>query len=141
MKKLNIFISYATMDSDYFEIPKIAKLMEKSYPDINSVLYWEEAMDDDIMVYMNDNLGLCDVVVVFCSERSLKSDAVRMEWMAAYKMKKKLIPIFVDDSFIPPLLTTKLGVRFIKGEIKVFIGNLHNLIKKKLNQSRTDNNA
>ena len=88
-------------------------------------------MDDDIYVYMNDNLAKADVVLVFCSENSNKSDAVRAEWMAAHKMKKKLVPIFEDENDIPPLLTTKLGIQFKTNNVKGFVQELHTLIQKK----------
>ncbi|MFX1258374.1 MAG: TIR domain-containing protein [Promethearchaeota archaeon] len=131
VKKITIFISYATEDSKNYEISKIAKLLNKSYPDIKAVLYWEEYMDDDIYVYMNDNLALADIILVFCSKNANESDAVRTEWMAAYKMRKKLIPIFENEEEIPPLLTTKLGVRFKPNDLKNFIQELYSLIQKK----------
>jgi WD40 repeat protein len=129
-KKLNIFVSYATSDSEHFEISKVSKMLME-YPDIDAVLYWEEYMEDDIMVYMNDNLGIADIVMVFCSPASCKSEAVRLEWMTAVKMKKKVIPVFEDEADIPPLLTTKLGMQFQKNDMKVFITRLYDLIKKK----------
>ncbi len=129
--KLTIFISYATSESKKFEIPSVARLLNVNYPDIEKVLYWEEDMDDDIYVYMNDNLALADVVLVFCSENSSKSEAVRTEWMAAHKMKKKIIPVFEKEEDIPPLLTTKLGISFKPNDLKGFIQELHSLIQKK----------
>ncbi|TXT56208.1 MAG: hypothetical protein BAJALOKI1v1_1970006 [Promethearchaeota archaeon] len=135
-KKLTIFISYATADSDKYDIPRIGKLLQNAYPDVENVLFWEESMDDDIYVYMNDNLGLADIVLVFCSENATHSDAVRAEWMAAYKMKKKIIPIFEHEQHIPPLLTTKLGLEIDPYDIKGFIRNLHLLIKKKTKNLR-----
>ncbi|MFX1365113.1 MAG: TIR domain-containing protein [Promethearchaeota archaeon] len=134
-KKLTVFISYATLDSEKFQIPKIAKLLSRSYPEIGAVLYWEEYMDDDIYVYMNDNLALADVVLVFCSENANKSEAVRTEWMAAHKMKKKIIPIFENENDIPPLLTTKLGICIESDDLKDFITNLYSLIQKKMKKA------
>ena len=130
-KKITIFISYATADSDRFEIQTVANLLQNSFVDIKDVLFWEEYMDDDIYVYMNDNLGKADIILIFCSENANKSDAVRTEWMAAHKMKKKLIPVFEDENDIPPLLTTKLGIHFRAEDIKGFVQELHDLISKK----------
>ncbi|MFX1376152.1 MAG: TIR domain-containing protein [Promethearchaeota archaeon] len=131
-KKIKIFISYATADSEKFQVPKVAKLLSRTYPDVGAVLYWEEYMDDDIYIYMNDNLALADVVLVFCSANANQSDAVRTEWMAAHKMKKKIIPIFENEDDIPPLLTTKLGLLIKSDNLKSFIQDLHSLIQKKL---------
>ncbi|MFX1391202.1 MAG: TIR domain-containing protein [Promethearchaeota archaeon] len=132
IKKITVFISYASSESKKFGIPSIAKLLNNNYSDIEKVLYWEEDMDDDIYIYMNDNLALADVVVVFCSELANESEAVRTEWMAALKMKKKIIPIFEKEVDIPPLLTTKLGICFEPNDLKGFIQKLHSLIQKKI---------
>ena len=48
-----VFISYATKDSERFQIPIIAEKLMKC-PGIKKVLYWEEHMRDDIIKYMND---------------------------------------------------------------------------------------
>ncbi|MBY9005357.1 MAG: TIR domain-containing protein [Candidatus Lokiarchaeota archaeon] len=128
---LTIFISYATSDTNMYEIQRVANILSTSYPDIEKVLFWEEYMDDDIYVYMNDNLAVTDVVVVFCSKNANESEAVRTEWMVAHKMKKKIIPVFIKEEFIPPLLTTKLGVQYKTNNLKEFIQDLYSLIKKK----------
>ncbi len=135
-KKLTIFISYATAESKKFDIPGVAKLLNLNYPDIDKVLYWEEDMEDDIYVYMNDNLAIADVVLVFCSKTANESDAVRTEWMAAHKMKKKIVPVFENEEEIPPLLTTKLGIRFEQEDLKSFIEDLYLLIQKKVKSIR-----
>ena len=77
-----VFISYTTKDSERFQIPIIAEKLMK-YPGIKKVLYWEEHMRDDIIKYMNDNVGKCDILLLFCSPNSLKSEPVEMEWQAA----------------------------------------------------------
>ncbi|MBD3350572.1 MAG: TIR domain-containing protein [Candidatus Lokiarchaeota archaeon] len=130
--KTTVFISYATIDSRKFDIPRISKLLTSTYSDISEVLYWEENMLDDILVYMNDNIGRADVLIVFCSENSLKSDAVRNEWMVGYKMKKLIIPVFEKEADIPPLLTTKLGVQYTPKDFKGFVQRLYQLINKKI---------
>ena len=55
---------------------------------------------------MNDNLKTCQVFILFCSEYALESDPIEMEWTAALKLNKKMIPIFTNEEHIPPLLTT-----------------------------------
>jgi len=127
-----VFISYATANSQKYKIPETAHLLQENYPDISQVLFWEESMKDDIFAYMNDNLGKADVVCVFCSPEATKSDAVRTEWMSALKLKKRIIPIFENESDIPPLLTTKLGIQYKRIPIKKFVEELHALIIKKV---------
>jgi len=128
---LKVFISYATEDSKKFEIPTIATHLIK-YSLIDNVLYWEEDLHDDIYDYMDTNLGKCDVFLLFCSPNALKSDAVKMEWQAALKIKKKIIPVFVKEEDIPPLLSTKLGVQFSERDIKDTIKRIYELTLKKL---------
>ncbi|UCD01221.1 MAG: right-handed parallel beta-helix repeat-containing protein [Promethearchaeota archaeon] len=126
-----IFISYATKDSDLFQIPLINEVLT-AYPEIENVLYWESDMHDDIYEYMDDNLQLCKVFLLFCSQTSLVSDAVKMEWRSALKLDKKIIPIFINPEDIPPLLTTKLGVQFDTSEAYDSIENIYQMILKKL---------
>ena len=128
---IKVFLSYATLDSDYFQISKIASEL-KDYPKITEVLYWEEDLHDDIYDYMDQNLGRCDVILLFCSPHSIESEPVQMEWKSALKIKKKIIPIFYNEEHIPNLLTTKLGLQFNRKKIDKVSEDLYNLILKKL---------
>ena len=130
-ESIMVFISYATKDSERFQIPIIADKLMK-YPGIEKVLYWEEHMRDDIIKYMNDNVGKCDILLLFCSPNSLKSEPVEMEWQAALKIKKKIIPIFTNERDIPTMLTTKLGIYFNKNDLDETIEQIYKLIVKKL---------
>jgi len=130
-KKLLVFVSYATADSEFFEISKISEKLKK-YPRIGDILYWEEALKDDIYDFMNNNLELCDIFLLFCSENSKNSEPVKMEWKTALKIKKPIIPIFQTEKTIPPLLSTKLGVQFKKDDIDDTIEQIYKLILKKL---------
>ncbi len=126
-----IFISYATADSDIFQIPFITDILIQ-YPEIDDILYWESDMHDDIYEYMDDNLKLCEVFLLFCSENSFYSEPVKMEWRSALKLDKKIIPIFINPNDIPPLLTTKLGVQFNENEVYDSIEGIYQMILKKL---------
>ncbi|WP_372366270.1 toll/interleukin-1 receptor domain-containing protein [Candidatus Uabimicrobium sp. HlEnr_7] len=125
-----VFISYATPDSETFQISEIAKSL-KNRDQIADVLYWEEHMHDDIMKYMNDNLAKCHVVLVFCTNNSFDSESVQLEWMTGIKLKKKVIPIFMSPDDIPPLLTTKLGIEFSKDKFAATVDKMYSLILKK----------
>ncbi|MFW9941768.1 MAG: right-handed parallel beta-helix repeat-containing protein [Candidatus Thorarchaeota archaeon] len=131
-----IFISYATKDSNLFQIPLITEILT-SYPEIEDVLYWESDMHDDIYEYMDDNLKLCKIFLLFCSQTSLASDAVKMEWRSALKLDKKIIPIFINEEDMPPLLTTKLAVQFDTSEIHDSIEKIYQMIIRKLEVSST----
>jgi len=130
--KIRVFVSYATADSDYFQVSNISNLLAEN-PDIGKVFYWEEDLQDDIYEYMNKNLAKCDIFLIFCSANTNQSEPVQMEWQAALKIKKKIIPVFINESDIPPLLSTKLGVKFIENDIKKTTDQIYQLVLKKLN--------
>lgn len=129
--KITIFISYATKDSEDFNIQEIAKGLS-NYKEIENVLYWQEHMNDNIIKYMNDNLAKCDVMLLFCSENALNSLPVEKEWTAADALNKPIIPVFSNLNYIPPLLSSRLGVQFNFKDIDWNIQELYNLILKKL---------
>ncbi len=124
------FISYATKDADLFKISKIAKELTK-LEEIDDVLYWQEDMHDNIIKYMNDNLGNCNVVLLFCSPNALKSIPVEKEWTAADALGKPIIPVFIKTEHIPPLLSSRLGIEYDTFNFQKNIKNLYDLILKK----------
>ena len=130
-EKIIIFVSYATKDADILKVKDIAKALTK-YKKIVNVLYWQEHMKDNIIKYMNDNLGKCDAMLLFCSPNALRSEPVEKEWTAADMMKKPIIPIFNDPDHIPPLLKTRLGIKFDPFDFKKNVDEIYNLLLKKI---------
>jgi len=130
-KGVIIYVSYSTKDSNRYRIAIISKELKKM-PKIQDVLYWEEDMNDDIYLYMENNIKNCDVFLLFCSQNALNSNPVTMEWQAALKINKKIIPIFTEESEIPALLSTKLGVCFKESNLQDTLTNIYHLIMKKL---------
>lgn len=125
-----IFMSYATKDADLFKVKEIAEKLTKS-PDIQDVLYWQEDMEDNIIEYMNDNLGKCHVFILFCSKNSLESVPVKKEWTAADAMGTPIIPVFFNPEYIPPLLRSRLGIEYDFYDLDRNVMELHSLILKK----------
>ncbi|MFX1258651.1 MAG: toll/interleukin-1 receptor domain-containing protein [Promethearchaeota archaeon] len=125
-----IFVSYATKDAELYKIPELAHKLE-SYKEIGEVLYWQEDMHDSIIEYMNDNLGRCDVVLLFCSPNALDSVPVKKEWMAAESLNKPIIPIFFKPEHIPPLLNDRLGIEFDNFNFQKNVQEMYELILKK----------
>ena len=93
------------------------KTLEK-FPEIDRVLYWEADAARNIVDYMEETLKESDIFVLFCSENSVKSAAVKDEWQAAFQMRKKgfikLIPVFEKEEHVPVLLMPLLNVKFTK---------------------------
>jgi len=56
---------------------------------------------------------------LFCSENSIKSEAVRGEWQSAYQMVKKglmkIIPVYEVEDHIPILLWQMLKYQIFHG--------------------------
>lgn len=130
---LIIFISYATPDLNKFKIPYIAHKLEE-YPEIDKALFWQEDTGDDIVDYMNDNIPHSDILILFCSEQSLSSDIVKLEWKAALELRKKILPVFEDVTHIPPILRSLLGVEFNDSDIDEIIQNIYETIGRKIKQ-------
>ena len=130
-KKVLVFVSYATKDAELFKIHELAKLLSE-LPEIEKVLFWEEHMEDNIFEYMDENLGKCDAMILFCSENALESIPVKKEWTAAEALRKPIVPVFYNPNHIPPLLSSRLGFQFDFYDMKKNIQALRNLILKKV---------
>ncbi|MEE9378384.1 MAG: toll/interleukin-1 receptor domain-containing protein [Candidatus Lokiarchaeia archaeon] len=129
-KEILVFISYATRDAEIFKIRDIAEYLT-AYSDIVDVLFWQEDSKDNIITYMNENLSKCDIMLLFCTPNALKSIPVEKEWTAADAMNKPIIPVFLEDDHIPPLLKPRMGLKFNLFEFQKNIDNLYKLIIKK----------
>ena len=108
-----IFFSYADSDSEYFQIPTIVSALE-ILKEIDKVLYWKRDAKTDITNFMFEEIVKCDDFVVFCTENSLQSIAVRQECEFALRLGKRIIPIFEDMKFIPESLKMKRGVAVVQ---------------------------
>ncbi|MFX1572304.1 MAG: NosD domain-containing protein [Promethearchaeota archaeon] len=131
MKEINLFLSYSTLDSEYFQIPKIVRYLEE-YPEIGRVMFWEADSKANIVEYMEKTLRITNVFVLFCSENSMKSASVEGEWHAAYQMNKegllKVISVYEDKDHIPRLLWPLSNVKYLKEDFHEFIQTLFRVI-------------
>jgi hypothetical protein len=130
-QQILVFVSYATKDADIYKIRDLAENLTK-YEKIMDVLFWQEDMKDNIIKYMNDNLGRCDVMLLFCSPNALASEPVEKEWTAADIIGKPIIPIFNNPDHIPTLLKTRLGIQFDPFDFQKNINQIYDLILKKI---------
>ena len=79
---------------------------------------------------MSDNVGKCDVFIMFCSPNALKSKPIEDEWTAANTLGKPIIPVSFKKEHNPPLLTPRLGVEFDQFNFQNNIKNIHSVILK-----------
>jgi len=135
-----VFISYSIKDSKKFRIKDLVKSLKKCNG-INDVLCFEEDIYDNFIKFMNESIGSCDVVVLFCSPNSLKSKNVEKEWTAADSLDKPIIPVFLKKSHIPPLLSSREGVEYNLHNFDYNIAEINRIIIKKiiLKTSQYDN--
>ena len=131
-----VFLSYATKDAETLQIKALAEGLTMC-PEIDDVLYWQEDVHDDIIAYMNENVGKCDVFVLFCSPHALDSVPVNKEWMAADALNKPIIPMFTSPDYIPPLLSSRLGIQIDVFNLEDNIKKLRRLILKKVPKEET----
>jgi len=131
LKEIIVFISYASKDAERYKIKEIAELLTK-FEDIKDAKYWEEDSHDNIVKYMNEMLGICDIMLLFCSSKALKSIPVEKEWTAADVINKPIIPIFENLDDIPNLLRTRRGIQFEGENLAKTVREIHHLILKKL---------
>ncbi|MFX1478260.1 MAG: leucine-rich repeat domain-containing protein [Promethearchaeota archaeon] len=124
-----IFFSYSRQDNEIFQVPRIAREL-KIYPEIKEVLFYEGVDYANIVKYMNQNIGKCDIFLLFCSQNALNSKYIEDEWQAAYSKDKIIIPIFHNFDHVPPLLTSRLGVQFRRDNIKQSIIDIYNTMIK-----------
>lgn len=129
-----VFVSYATKDDETFKVRQISEALT-SYPEIKDVLYWQEDLNDNIFEYMDDNLGKCNVMVLFCSKAALKSVPVKKEWTAADAMGIPIIPVFFSKDYIPPLLKSRLGFEYDFYDFQKNVDMLRYLILKKCSKN------
>jgi len=63
---------------------------------------------------MNEALSSCNLFLFFVSKNSLQSDMVKLEWqnaiMKSMKSDMKIIPIKLDDCYMPPILLQNMYV-------------------------------
>ena len=126
---IKVFFSYSLKDEIKFSIPRIERELSKSSK--IEVLYYERDANENIVTFMNEGIKQSDILLLFCSENSYESDAVKDEWTAAYKKKKKIVPIFTDANYIPDLISTRRGVKFDSKNIHDSIDEIEKIIKIK----------
>ncbi|MHA1658704.1 MAG: leucine-rich repeat domain-containing protein [Promethearchaeota archaeon] len=135
--KIKIFLSYATKDTNVYPIKQIAKSLEEG-GDVKT-FFWEEDAHDNIIQYMDENVGKCDAFILFCSPNALISEPIIKEWTAADSINKPIIPVFFDDKYIPPLLKSRRGIKFNPFVLKESVNELMQVIRNKINNNNNGN--
>lgn len=103
----SVFISYASHDREI--VSAAARLLRaggatvfQDVADIEFGTRWKEAL--------NAALAQCERVMVFWSAAAAKSEWVEKEWRCALEAKKRIVPMMLDDTPLPPPLGEFHGV-------------------------------
>ncbi|MFW5887026.1 MAG: toll/interleukin-1 receptor domain-containing protein [Bacteroidota bacterium] len=127
-----IFISHNHNDKGIIE-PIAIKLAEIFGQD--QVFYdtWSMQPGDGIIDKMNEGLEKTSHFFFFVSENSLKSNMVKMEWQnAIFKASKgncKVIPVRLDSSSMPAILSQSLYIDLYSNGLDAAVGQMVNVIQ------------
>jgi len=124
---------YSTLDTERFQISKLVIRLEL-YREINEVLFWEVDSKQNIVEFMEETLKKTNVFVLFYSDNSLNSKAVKDEWQSAFQIRKerllKIIPVYEEQRYVPRLLLQMLNVKYTNDDFEGFIQKLYEEILK-----------
>lgn len=104
---------------------------------------WSIQPGDGIIDRMEEGLSNTTFFFFFVSKNSLKSNMVKLEWqnaiMKATKGEIKFIPIRLDDSAMPHLLTQTLYLDVYKNGAEVVLRQMIDVVNGKNTYVRADN--
>ena len=142
--KINLFLSYSLKDFDDFKIEKIADLLrEKS--EIGNVMYWHKDDTGDLIQFMDESVKKCDIMLIFCSERTVESKAQKADAKTAAFHDKVIIPVFHKLEHIPLLIRSNRGIELdfvdfdetVDGIYILVLENMHKALKNRKSDSNT----
>ncbi|MDP1720740.1 MAG: toll/interleukin-1 receptor domain-containing protein [Candidatus Nanopelagicaceae bacterium] len=126
-----IFLSHTSVDKPVVE--EIAVRLRDIFPS-HEIFYdsWSIQPGDGIIDRMNEALAQCKLFLFFVSKHSLQSKMVELEWQnALYKATKgemKIVPVKMDDCFMPVLLTQNLYIDLYGQGIEVALRQIIDVI-------------
>jgi hypothetical protein len=137
-----IFISHNHADKIIIEpiAVKLADIFGKEKVFYDS---WSMQPGDGLIDKMNDGLEKCTHFFYFVSKNSIASNMVKMEWQnAVYKASKgncKVIPIRLDATSMPPILSQSLYIDLYSNGLDASVGQMVNVIQGNSTFSQSTN--
>jgi len=131
---INIFLSHAVVDFDYFRIKDISEFLQNQ-EEIYSAFYCETDLTGNIDDFMNETVPKCQLLLFFASNKSVfNSIDCLHELELAHKHSIQIIPIKGKDVNWGDLrehnLDRLLGHEFNENEFDDFCENLYEYIKQ-----------
>ncbi|WP_458008594.1 toll/interleukin-1 receptor domain-containing protein [Flavobacterium sp. PL002] len=137
-----IFISHNHADKIIIEpiAVKLADIFGKEKVFYDS---WSMQPGDGLIDKMNEGLEKCTHFFYFVSKNSIGSNMVKMEWQnAVYKASKgncKVIPIRLDATSMPPILSQSLYIDLYSNGLDATVGQMVNVIQGNSNFNASTN--
>ena len=132
---MNIFLSHNCKDKPIVE--QIAIRLKEIYGE-DSIFYdsWSIRPGEEIIDKMDAGLLKADYFFFFISSNSLASQMVKLEWQNALMMKTqnhklKFIPVRLDGSTVPAILTQTLYIDFYTNGFEVGIRQIFDVLSEK----------
>ncbi len=112
--RYRVFFSYTQVDSEFFQIKKLASQLEQLHPNLE-VRYWEESMHagEDFLDFMEDSIQWCNIVVLFYSEAAWKSQPVQDELKMAKYANRPIIPVAENTKKLPLRIAISRALKYI----------------------------
>lgn len=115
----NLFISYSSKDKDF------ARQLNEPLSKIAETFFDETDIHpgDSVIGRIEQGLLNADNLILVVSQNSIDSNWVGKEWKAMMHLKKKILPIILDDVEVPPLLKDISHIKY-KGDMVELIQKL-----------------
>lgn len=122
---MDLFLSFSDRDFEPFGLREIALKLEHQGA-IKNVYYWTRDAPGGLTFdrYMTKYIGLCDLLVLICTQNSLNSHQVQREIGMAKFAEKPIIPVFSDPKDVDSDLMSNNGVQY-QGNLKDGTVKLH----------------
>ncbi|MBD3229664.1 MAG: TIR domain-containing protein [Candidatus Lokiarchaeota archaeon] len=116
---MKIYISYAPQDSSELKLLELVGFLENE-DRIDRVYYWERDTkeEQEFEEYMEDGVNACDIILVFCTGESKKTESLQKEINIAKQNKKRIIPIFTRFENIAKSIRDNRGLKFDRKSFK-----------------------
>ncbi|MBD3353864.1 MAG: TIR domain-containing protein [Candidatus Lokiarchaeota archaeon] len=127
IKDFKVFMSYALADSKELKVKEISELLGKQ-KGISEVLYWEgwggNSYDGDLVDFMEKGVKDSSIFIAFCTKESRKSENCEKERKMAFTQNKRIIPMFISFSQVPPGFQPYKGINIKNKDVKEIVDEL-----------------
>ncbi len=127
--EVEVFVSYAMVDSARLNIVEIAERLSKKHKiRVHYWQGWDGYPDGNIIDFMEKNIRNSSVFIPICTQAMVESDNCKKERDMAIYQNKKTIPVFEQFEFVPDIFQPYKGINISKKDVAQIIEELYDLI-------------